>query len=144
MARFTAIPAVPEGVGSEWQTSLLEAMKENIELLTQQRGERDRSSSAITRDRVRVLPVESRVAGLTTRSEGTSIGFGAPAALTSNNTVDIANLHNAVVGITSTLNGVAFPNFDDYERLVADVVAISQDLSDLRTTVNALIASLRS
>lgn len=49
--RFTAIPAVPQQGLNDWQFQTLNAMKENIELLT---GVRGTGASAITRNAVTV------------------------------------------------------------------------------------------
>ncbi len=39
MARFTGIPEIPQGGIDEWQYRVFEAMKQNIELLTNTRNE---------------------------------------------------------------------------------------------------------
>ena len=49
MARFTAIPAVPQGGITDWQSVLITTVKENVELLTGLRGEADLASKAITK-----------------------------------------------------------------------------------------------
>ena len=143
MSRFTAIPSVPEGVGSEWQTVLLEAMKENIELLTGQRGERDRSSVAITRDRVRVIPTESRVAGLTTRTEGTSVGFGAPADTTSTGAgVQFPQINQKTTfqaqGAGFNIGGEDVAALDDYQKLIADVTELAGIVNQVVANVSEL------
>lgn len=46
--RFVALPEVPEGT-LDWQTTLLSAMKEDVELLVGSRGEADSASTAVVR-----------------------------------------------------------------------------------------------
>ena len=52
--RFTSVPAVPQGGFTDYQTVLIGAVKENIELLTGLRGEADVVSKAITQGQVTV------------------------------------------------------------------------------------------
>ena len=47
MARFTAIPAVPQGGITDWQSVLISSVKENVELLTGLRGESDLISQEV-------------------------------------------------------------------------------------------------
>ena len=54
MARFTAIPAVPQGGITDWQSVLISSVKENVELLTGLRGESDLISKAITQGQITV------------------------------------------------------------------------------------------
>ncbi|HEY7822113.1 MAG TPA: hypothetical protein VIG24_04745, partial [Acidimicrobiia bacterium] len=53
-SRYTAVPAVPLVGIEEWQSQLLNALKENVELLTGTRGEPDLASVAINRARLTV------------------------------------------------------------------------------------------
>ena len=46
--RFTSVPAVPQGGFTDYQTVLIGAVKENVELLTGLRGEVDTASKAVT------------------------------------------------------------------------------------------------
>ena len=55
MARFTAIPAVPQGGITDWQSVLISSVKENVELLTGLRGETDLASKAVTRGQITLL-----------------------------------------------------------------------------------------
>ena len=55
MARFTAIPAVPQGGITDWQSVLITSVKENVELLTGLRGEADLASKAVTRGQITLL-----------------------------------------------------------------------------------------
>ena len=52
--RFTAIPAIPQQGLNDWQFQTLNAMKENVELLT---GVRGTGAAAVTRGTVTVAEV---------------------------------------------------------------------------------------
>ena len=116
MARFSGIPSIPEGVAGEWQSTLLEAMKENIELLTGQRGERDASSRAVTKGDIAISSIPASVfSGVTARGDGFSVGSPS---------VDVAGLA-------------------DYVKLINDVRLLSAEVQRLRLTIDALIKQLR-
>lgn len=119
MSRFTGIPAVPEGVGSEWQTALLEAIKENIELLTAQRGERDRSSQAVTKGDITIRNLEPPVFDAVSAS-----GEGFFITLPDEPTIEVASL-------------------EDYRKLVDDVRLLTEEVLRLRLVVDALIGQIR-
>jgi len=54
MARFTAIPSIPQSGVDYWQVQTLTAIKENLELLTGTGTELDRASKAITGGQVSI------------------------------------------------------------------------------------------
>jgi hypothetical protein len=112
--RFSAIPAIPQQGLSDWQYRTLNAMKENVELLTGARGSNATSAIAITRGSVTVSP-----AAETTMKQVTATGAG------------------------FTISGVTVPSLDDYARLITDVQKIANDVAALRSTVNALINQLK-
>ena len=56
MSRFTTIPGIPSEGLSEYQTILLAAVKQNMELLIGTRGEDDLQSMAITKGDITVEP----------------------------------------------------------------------------------------
>lgn len=119
MARFTGIPSVPEGVAGEWQASLLETVKENVELLTGQRGERDRASAAVTKGDVAIRGVSSSVfPGVTARGNGFEI------TPPNQPTVEVAAL-------------------EDYVKLIGDVRLLGEEVTRLRSTVDVLIRQIR-
>lgn len=119
MSRFSGIPSIPEGVAGEWQYSLLDAMKENIELLTGQRGERDRSSKAVVKSDLTMRSVPNpRFSGVSASGSGFAI------TPPNQSTVEVASL-------------------EDYQKLVADVRLLSEDVRTLRETVDLLILQLR-
>jgi len=112
--RYTAVPAVPLVGIEEWQSQLLNAMKENIELLTGTRGEPDLASVAINRARltVAVPPTQSMV-------QVSAQGSGA------------------------TISGANIPILEDYVQLITDVQKLANDVANLRATVEVLITQLR-
>jgi hypothetical protein len=112
-ARFAAIPSIPQGGITDWQFSLLTAMKENIELLTGARGSDD-SARAILKGQLTVAnPPPQTMVRVT--AEGT--GY--------------------------IISGVAVPSIDDYSKLILDVQQLANDVANLRATLNALINQLK-
>jgi hypothetical protein len=114
MARFTAIPDVPTRVAAEWESQMLDALKQNVELLAGLRGESDSISRAIRRGdvRVRLVPVPTF-----TRVTAEAKGF--------------------------TISGERVADFDDYNKLINDVQRLGNDVVLLRQVVNALISQMR-
>lgn len=114
MARFTAIPDVPTRVAAEWEAQMLDALKQNVELLAGIRGEADAASRAIRRGDVRVrlvpTPTFSRV---TAEAKG------------------------------FTISGERVADFDDYNKLINDVQRLGNDVATLRQVVNTLITQMR-
>jgi hypothetical protein len=114
MARFTAVPSIPTGNVTEWQSQVLNAMKENVELLAGIRGEADLASKAVTRGQ---LSVGSAPSGTFSRVSATGKGY--------------------------TISGQNVPDLDDYGKLINDVTLLANDVANLRATLNALIAQLK-
>lgn len=114
MARYTPIPEIPLGGMEEWMFVTLSAMKENIDLLTGQRGESDGASTAISKSSITVQPVPEQ--GLKQLS-ATGAGF--------------------------TINGVQVASLDDHVALMTDVRTLAVDVANVRATLNALIAQLK-
>lgn len=114
MARFTAIPNIPQSGLTDWQFNTMNAMKENIELLTGARGESDAASRAITKSSVTVdYAPQQQMQRIT--AEG--VGF--------------------------VVSGVKVPALTDYEKLAINVQTLANDVAALRTTVNNLIKQLK-
>jgi hypothetical protein len=114
MARFSGIPALPEGNIEEWQIAILGPIKQNVELLTGTRGELDGASRALLRGDVDVAaPPASQFVQLSAR------------------------------GVGVTVSGVSVPTLTDYVNLLRDVQALGNDVVRLRATVEALIQQLR-
>lgn len=119
MSRFTGIPSIPEGVAGEWQYTLLESMKENIELLTGLRGERDRSSKAVVKSDLTISSApRPRFSGVS--ASGGGFGLDLPGQPQ----VQVASL-------------------DDYQKLVNDVRLLSEDVRNLQQALDLLIRQLR-
>lgn len=65
MARFVATPEVGTGL-PEWALTMLSALKENVELLTDTRGEADAASKAIVQGDVTVDQLGDQAMGTVT------------------------------------------------------------------------------
>lgn len=115
MARFTAIPAIPQSGLTDWQFSTLNSMKENLELLIGARNEKDGASRAITKSTVTVsqAPTQSMQ-----RITAEGVGF--------------------------TISGVNVVALSDYEKLLINVQQLANDVATLRGTVNTLIQQLKT
>lgn len=114
MSRFSAIPNPPQSEMSGWQYYMLNALKENVELLTGARGEKDGASRAITKATVTVTqaPIQSM---RQVTAQGSAV-----------------NIDGAVV-----------PAIDDYIELLKNVQLLANDVAALRETLNTLIGQLR-
>jgi hypothetical protein len=114
MARFTAIPSIPSGTVTDWQSQLLNALKEDVELLCGIRGEADLQSAAVTKGNI---GVKSAPTPTFTRVSATGNGY--------------------------TISGQRVPDLDDYGKLISDVQLLANDVANLRATVNTLISQLK-
>jgi hypothetical protein len=114
MSRFSAIPNPPQSEMSGWQYYMLNALKENVELLTGARGEKDSASRAITKAAVTVRPVGTQSMRQVT-AQGAAV-----------------NIEGAVV-----------PDMTDYIELIKNVQELANDVAALRETLNTLINQLR-
>jgi hypothetical protein len=114
MSRFSAIPNPPQSEMSGWQFYMLNALKENVELLTGARGEKDGASRAITKAAVSVTQAPTQSMRQVT-AQGSAV-----------------NIDGAVV-----------PAIDDYIELLKNVQSLANDVAALRETLNTLIGQLR-
>jgi hypothetical protein len=114
MSRFSAIPNPPQSEMSGWQFYMLNALKENVELLTGARGEKDGASRAITKAAVSVTQAPAHSMRQVT-AQGSAV-----------------NIDGAVV-----------PAIDDYIELLKNVQSLANDVAALRETLNTLIGQLR-
>lgn len=114
MARFTAIPSIPSGTVTDWQSQLLNALKEDVELLCNLRGEADSQSVAVTKGNI---GVKSAPTPTFNRVSATGNGY--------------------------TISGQRVPDLDDYGKLLNDVQLLANDVANLRATVNTLISQLK-
>ena len=114
MARFTAIPAVPQGGITDWQSVLISAVKENVELLTGLRGEVDLQSKAVTQGQVTLEQMSEQ---------------------------NMKQVSAKGAGFTISSQQVA--GLDDYGKLINDVQVLANDLAYTRAVLNALIKQIR-
>ena len=114
MARFTAIPAVPQGGITDWQSVLISSVKENVELLTGLRGEVDLASKAVTKGQITLEQMSDQ------------------------NMKQIS-----AKGSGFTISGQEVAGLDDYGLLLTDVQTLANDLAYTRAVLNALIQQLR-
>ena len=103
--RFPTVPNIPQGEGvSDWQYQTLNAMKDNIDLLTGARGVN--ASSAVTRGMANLALVPTGLQQLTARGSGYTVsGVSVPTLddyvrLVSN----VQQLTNDVAALRSTVN----------------------------------------
>ena len=126
MARFAAIPNIAtEGIPDE-QALALTAMKENLELLAGTRGGRSRGMRAVLKDEIKI--------------EGISPNLSRP----------IGTKQMTVQGQGYEINEVQVPSMTDFVRLANDVVetkqdivALAEELSEIRRALSTLIEQLR-
>ena len=114
MARFTAIPAVPQGGITDWQSVLISSVKENVELLTGLRGEADLASRAVTKGQITLQEMPAQ------------------------------NLRQvSAKGTGFTISSQEVAGLDDYGLLITDVQTLANDLAYTRNVLNALIRQLK-
>ena len=116
--RFTSVPAVPQGGFTDYQTVLIGAVKENIELLTGLRGEVDTVSKAITQGQVTVNQMgQQKMQQVTAKGDGSTI----------------------------TIDGTAYDlaNLSDVRKLIVDVQTLAGDVAEMRATLNFLIKQMK-
>ena len=114
MARFTAIPAVPQGGITDWQSVLITSVKENVELLTGLRGEADLASKAVTKGQITLQTMPDQ---------------------------NMKQVSAKGTGFTISSQEVA--GLDDVGLLITDVQTLANDLAYTRAVLNALIDQLR-
>lgn len=112
--RFAAVPAIPQGNLTEWQSAVLSALKENVELLTGARRTSGGSAQAVVRGQ---FTVSAPPAQNMTRLSAQGTGY--------------------------TISNVTVPSIEDYSRLLSDVQTLANDVATLRATVNTLITQLK-
>ena len=114
MARFTAIPAVPQGGITDWQSVLISSVKENVELLTGLRGEADLASRAVTKGQITLQEMPTQ---------------------------NMRQVSAKGTGFTISSQQVA--GLDDVGLLITDVQTLANDLAYTRNVLNALIRQLK-
>jgi len=113
-ARFSAIPSLPLSDITDWQYYTLNALKDNVELLTGIRRGEDNGSQAVTKASVTVDTAAAGLQGLSAQ------------------------------GSTVLVNNTPIVDPTDYQRLVRDVEAVRADLATVRDTLNILITQLKA
>lgn len=111
--RFSSVPNLPQSGLTDAQSSIIFALKENVELLIGARG----SSNATRAILGGQVTVANPAAQTMSRVTATGAGF--------------------------TISGVTVPSLDDYARLIVNVQQLANDVAALRATVNALINQLK-
>ncbi len=114
MARFSGIPSTSLEAVEPQLARVLAALKENVELLTNQRGEADRASVALLSGNITTAQAANVFNGLTAKAVGTRV------------------------------NSVVVPIMSDYVKALQDIQTLAYDVAVLRDTVNTLIAQLRT
>lgn len=113
--RFAAVPGVPTAGLSSLEFALLNALKENVELLIGSRNEPDGASRALTKADIGVT------------------------------TVPTQNLRRVTAeGIGFTISGVEVASLEDFGKLVVNVQTLANDVAALNQTLQTLVQNLRS
>jgi hypothetical protein len=112
--RFAAIPNIPQSGLTELQFATLNAMKENIELLTGVRGSTN-AVRALLSGQVLVNPPRPQTM---TRVSAADTGF--------------------------TVGGANVASLDEFRKLIQDVQQLANDVGNLQATLNALINQLKA
>lgn len=123
MSRFTAIPQIPASGLLDWQVVMFHTIKENVELLTGQRGELDRASQAITRGTVNMSQLAAQ--RLQTVKPSTMNGVTAQ-------------------GQGFTIDGQNVASLADYVKLIEDVQRLGNDHRQLMSEVSTLMLDVKS
>jgi len=114
MPTFAALRDIPTTGLSEWEASLLNGMKENIELLT---GARVNGVKAVMSD---VLASRIKAVDNLTSRQITAVGAG------------------------FNISGNNVPSLADYNLLRQDVQTLINDVARMQTTLNNLIQALET
>ena len=114
MSRFTPIPSPPQSDITPWQSSILTSLKENVDLLTGLRGEKDGASTAVLKASItiRAIPPQ-QMQRVSAQGSGVAV------------------------------SGVAVPTLNDYSALLKDVQTLANDVASLRSIIETLISQLR-
>ena len=114
MSKFTGIPNPSPQGKTPLDVQFLGALKENVEVLTGQRGGKATGSAALLRENVlSTIPPEQKSVRLTATGAGLNI------------------------------SGAQVPSYADYVKVLADNQTLAADLANLRTYVTQLVTALR-
>lgn len=114
--RFTSIPSLALGGITPGMAQIVNAIKENVELLTGGRNESDAASRAITVGTiatVKDVPTQTM-----TRVTASGAGF--------------------------TISGTSVASAEDHIKLINDVQNLANDVAYLRATVNTLLQQMKA
>ena len=112
---FTALPSIPQINIDPWQYYFLNSVKENLELLTGQRGGVARSASAVFKSQISLDSApEQKMTRVTAEGAGISV------------------------------SGAQVPSLDDYAKLLSNVQELANDVAALRQTLNILISQIKA
>lgn len=113
-SKYTAIPDVPFVGVEEWLSRILNALKENVELLNGTRGEDDLASMAVNRSALSVsVPPAQQMVRVSAEGAGVSI------------------------------SGANVPTINDHDKLIVSVQLLANDVANLRATVETLVVQLK-
>jgi hypothetical protein len=115
MAKFTGIPELPQSAISSELGSVIQALKEDVELLIGSRGEAGGGSKAVTKGSILTAAPQSQY----TKQTSTQ-------------------------GQAYSISNVQVAGYTDFTRLVSDVNGVIRDLAALRSTVDSLIKDLKA
>lgn len=134
MARFSGIPSLPQSGVEEWNLRTLNALKQNVELLTGSRGENDLASKALIRSQFTVgtPPLPS----IQTPASFPPVLFGAHVVK------DIAGNNQFVTAYD--INIGSLQNFITAAALQADIQRLINDVAQLRATVTTLVQQIKA
>lgn len=134
MARFTGIPSLPQSGVEEWNLRTLNALKQNVELLTGTRGESDRASQALLRSQFTVgqapLPMLTTTAAFS------------PVLFQYHIVKDIAGNNQFVVAYDTNIGSLQ--NFITAAAARDDIQRLANDVAQLRAVLNTLIQQLKA
>lgn len=129
MPSFSPIPAIPISGASDWQVKTIGALKQNVELLCNIRGESDSASAAVLKGNIQpnqlISPLITTARTLPLYAT-TSFSYGGNQILT-------YNTESAT--IPAVINAAA---------RYSDAVLVLQELENLRVAVAKLSAVLRA
>lgn len=112
---FVAVPTIPQVGIDPWQYYFLNSIKENIELLTGQRGDLGAGSRAVAKSQISVNAApEQKMTRITAEGAGISV------------------------------SGAQVPSLDDYAKLLSNVQELANDVAALRGTLNLLISQIKA
>lgn len=114
MTRFVGIPNVPTEGMNVPQLSVLNALKQNVELLAGIRGESDSDSAAVLKGSINTSKMAAQ-----SITKVTAIGAG------------------------FTIDGVNLASAEDFGKLVSDVQLVINDMTNLRDFVTKFINNLK-